>query len=382
MGKKNLRKLTAVALTVVMATAAMTVPAFAAVDGNTQSGGNFTTGNEQGLLFASVKDETPIRHDVSYYLRTGDKGSLNFTSAVINGRHTVGGDNVPTVSLPSGWQLAGYYIDGVRYSAGDLAGYIINANVHTLQVEIRTYPDAEKNGTDDRNEKYYVEFELRSGHKGELEYDSSSVVGTGKTLGTSKVPKLTDRSSKQYTISGYYVDGKKYTRTELGRLEITEDMVVEVRTYRNTDGSSSSSSSSNSNSYDRVDPYGAYDWRGDPGLIPNGYYFYNPYYYGYGYNNAGLNANYPLLQPQFVAPTAVPYGQYTVQFIPQNGAAASYQNYVYRPVAPTNPKATGYTFVGWSTDKNGKTGYWNFNTPVSGNFTLYGIWVKNAPTAR
>ena len=373
---KKFKKVAAVAMAVAL-TATMTVPALAAeTDGFTQGGGNFSSSTTT-FFSADNQAEPEIRHNISYYVRTKDKGTLDFVSATVVGRHTVGGENVPSVSLPGGWFLQGYYINGNRYSASDLAGYLINENTQNLQVEIRTYPDSDRNGSDDRNEKYYIEFEIRSGHKGELEFERSSVIGTGKTLSLSEIPKLTDKSSKTYSISGYYVDGKKYTRSELSRLEIEEDMDIEVRTYRNSDGSTSSSSSSNNsnNSYDY--PTNGYDWRLDPGTIPNGYYLYNPYYYGLaGYGT--VNGTYPLLQPQYLAP----YGYYTAQFIPQNGAAATYQNFTFGPTKPANPKATGYTFVGWSTDKYGKTGYWNFNAPVAGNITLYGIWVKNAPAAR
>lgn len=41
--------------------------------------------------------------------------------------------------------------------------------------------------------------------------------------------------------------------------------------------------------------------------------------------------------------------------------------------APEDPTTIGYDFVGWYTDKDGTTAY-DFNTPVTGNITLYAKW--------
>ena len=46
---------------------------------------------------------------------------------------------------------------------------------------------------------------------------------------------------------------------------------------------------------------------------------------------------------------------------------------------PTDPKATGYTFGGWYTDKKCTKAY-NFNTPVTKNITLYAKWTVTVKT--
>ena len=40
---------------------------------------------------------------------------------------------------------------------------------------------------------------------------------------------------------------------------------------------------------------------------------------------------------------------------------------------PADPTRSGYTFKHWSKDQNGTTAY-NFDTPVTGSFTLYAVW--------
>lgn len=406
---KNFQRATAFAAVLIMVVT-MSVPAFAA-EGDILTDGSAATNDNFSANISSHRDRGDKRpdgnqskpdtshkeeiHEVSYYLRTNDKGTLSFTSATVKDRSSIGSACVPDVTLSGNWYLDGYYVDGIRYTAAELAGYKVTSR--TLQIEVRTYPDSDRNGRDDRKETYTVTFNIRRGDNGELAFDSSTITGSNDTLGASNVPLLTDRSSKTYSISGYYVDGRKYSRAEMGRLQICEDTDVEVRTYRNNNSSSSSSDES----------VRGYDWKQDTGLAHT--YSYRPcgciYDCAHTYNPYNTNPFYFGANPYYPYPpyAAYPYpvsgygpyyggpcytapyvGQYTVQCIPQNGAAASYLGVIPggRLTPPANPTCSGYTFLGWSTSKNGNTGYWNFNNPIAGNLTLYGIWTKNAPAAR
>ena len=376
----NKMKVTSIALATAMI---ISNSAIAFADGGviTTTGGSTgydsTTTTEDTGTVITPPAVTPIRHTIFYEFRGGDKGSMSFRQSLVNGRHTLGGENVPTISLPSDWELDGFYINGQKYTASSLAALEIPEGVEILNIEIRTYPDRDNNGFDDRNESYKVSFVVREGDKGELEFDSSTVVGNNNTLNSSDIPVLNDRTSWKYSITGYYVDGKKYSKRELTKLPIDRNMTVVVATHWNGKGNPSNLDELiQANGY--VDEYG--NWVGLRPLCPinqgcyiDGVWYNAPvlgangwYYYGnqpcYQYNNYW----YPIT-------TA------TVTFVPQNGNAATSVN-VYtgnRVSVPSTPYCKGYTFLGWSTSANGSTGYWNFNNLIGGNLTLYGIWTKN-----
>ena len=46
----------------------------------------------------------------------------------------------------------------------------------------------------------------------------------------------------------------------------------------------------------------------------------------------------------------------------------------------TDPSRTGYTFQYWSTTKDGSSGAYNFNTPVTSDLTLYAVWQEKTYT--
>ena len=71
---------------------------------------------------------------------------------------------------------------------------------------------------------------------------------------------------------------------------------------------------------------------------------------------------------------------YEVSFITEHGKTPTSQNVPYNKTA-TNPgelTAEGYTFGGWYADEAHKTKF-DFNTPITGNTTVYAKWEKNAP---
>ena len=136
------------------------------------------------------------------------------------------------MTLPDGWYFDGYYVNGVKYTAGGLAGLTLTGP--TLEVEVRTYPSEQNVGKDDRDETYKILFYVRSGDKGELTNEQTTVIGYGSNIPYKDIPVLESRFAKDYSITGYYVDGVKYTRSQLAKLDITGDLDIEVRTYRDT----------------------------------------------------------------------------------------------------------------------------------------------------
>lgn len=71
---------------------------------------------------------------------------------------------------------------------------------------------------------------------------------------------------------------------------------------------------------------------------------------------------------------------YEVSFITEHGKTPTSQNVKYNETA-TNPgelMAEGYTFIGWYADE-AYTKEFDFNTPITGNTTVYAKWEKNAP---
>ena len=84
-----------------------------------------------------------------------------------------------------------------------------------------------------------------------------------------------------------------------------------------------------------------------------------------GYNNYDIS--YPfeerLYTVQFDTDGGIP--QPPPQTVPEGGL-------VQEPLTPTRE---GYVFVGWSTDSYGSS-YYDFNTPVQSDLTLYAIWAR------
>lgn len=73
--------------------------------------------------------------------------------------------------------------------------------------------------------------------------------------------------------------------------------------------------------------------------------------------------------------------QYTVKFVSDHGSFADQTIEHGETIKPGNltiPEVKGYTFVGWYADEN-RTIEFNFNTPITGDTTVYAKWEKNAP---
>lgn len=390
MKKNRLQMISKAAIAITIAVATMVPAAAEAPDDLYVTDGNSSSyGNSYGIYIDydedykdSVNEGKPEKsHIVSFYMRTGDKGRLEFDWARVTGRDTLGGENVPGVTLPDGWYLDGYYIYGKKYSAGELAGYLLNTP--TLDVEVRTYPSESNSGNDDRDETYTITYQIRSGNRGELTFERTTVTGYGSCIPYADIPTLTDRFASNYSISGYYVDGVKYSRSELARLEITGDMEIEIRTYRDT-GSENTGWNDEENGYEwdydlgnTLKPCGClYDCSHTAGY--NGGIQYSRYggmYIGGYYYPAGMYYSYP-----YIGNCVLPVpNSYTVTFNPQT-SQGSYTAQVWkgaRLCKPATPYCPGYTFLGWSTSKDGHTGYWQFDRyTVNQNLTLYGIWKK------
>lgn len=403
--KNQIKRISHLAVAMTMA-AAMTVPAFAAAPddlyvtdgGSTSFGGAFGTEIKYDPEYQAAVKEAPeeASHVVSFYMRTGDKGSLEFDWARIEGRDTLGGANVPGVTLPDGWYFDGYYVNGVKYTAGGLAGLTLTGP--TLEVEVRTYPSEQNVGKDDRDETYKILFYVRSGDKGELTNEQTTVIGYGSNIPYKDIPVLESRFAKDYSIAGYYVDGVKYTRSQLAKLDITGDLDIEVRTYRDTGSRVEGKTSGWKDDRDE------YDWAYDMGiqLKPCGcQYDLCPHTYNYGgdiqYSRYGGiyvggyyypgTACFPTLAGTYpyVSSYATPaFGQCAVTFVPQNGQDALTTSVWAggRLAAPVTPVCQGYRFLGWSTSKYGKTGYWDFSRDtVNQSLVLYGIWAKAPSTS-
>lgn len=406
MKKPNKAKLISAAALAVTMAAAMSVPAFAAApddlyvtDGNSTSYGNANISIDYSEAYQEEvnRSEAQESHVISYYMRTGDSGSLEFHYARVEGRSTMGGESVPGVTLPEGWYLDGYYIDGIKHTAGELASYRLTTP--TLEVEVRTYPSGQNAGKDDRKETYTVTYKIRSGNKGDLVFEQVTVKGYGSTIPYADIPTLTSHFSKTYSISGYYVDGVKYSRSELAKLEITNDLDVEIRTYRDT----------GSDGYGWDENDAGYDWTLDlgNGVESYGYKACGCQYscsHAYNYNfggdiqysiYGGLYAGgyyIPACGPQL--PMAYPYtssyatgyfNQCTVTYNPQNGEQCLTTSVWSggRLLKPADPVCSGYEFLGWSTSKNGSTGYWRFDhNTANQNMVLYGIWRKSPSSTR
>ncbi|MEG1427678.1 MAG: hypothetical protein RSC76_08320, partial [Oscillospiraceae bacterium] len=87
---------------------------------------------------------------VNYVIREKDEGTLSFTTATIAKGTAIGRENVPEVfGLPKDWVLVGYFVEGKKYTAQELEKLNITGNT---TIEVRTMPDKNKNGTDDRDE--------------------------------------------------------------------------------------------------------------------------------------------------------------------------------------------------------------------------------------
>lgn len=87
---------------------------------------------------------------VKYTVRSGDKGVLAFTEKNVKKGAVLGTANVPKVmGLPAGWTLEGYYVEQTVGSAEILAKTVIARDTFA---EVRTMPDQNQNGIDDRIE--------------------------------------------------------------------------------------------------------------------------------------------------------------------------------------------------------------------------------------
>ena len=71
--------------------------------------------------------------------------------------------------------------------------------------------------------------------------------------------------------------------------------------------------------------------------------------------------------------------QYTVKFVSDHGSFADQTIEHGKPIETdklTIPEVEGYTFVGWYADEN-RTIEFNFNTPITGDTTVYAKWTAN-----
>ena len=73
--------------------------------------------------------------------------------------------------------------------------------------------------------------------------------------------------------------------------------------------------------------------------------------------------------------------QYTVKFDVDGTISTTSAAYGYSINAPANPEKMGHTFAGWYTDDSYVTPY-DFDTPVTGDITLYAKWNKNNYTVK
>ncbi|MEG2672463.1 MAG: hypothetical protein RR937_04745 [Ruthenibacterium sp.] len=88
---------------------------------------------------------------ITYVVRAKDKADIAFTHANIQKGGAIGSENVPRVTYPTqrpdAWKLDGYYVNGQKYTAEQLAALHLSADT---VVEIRMILDNNGDGTDDR----------------------------------------------------------------------------------------------------------------------------------------------------------------------------------------------------------------------------------------
>ncbi|MEG1558069.1 MAG: hypothetical protein RRY69_04655 [Oscillospiraceae bacterium] len=188
---------------------------------------NFTsTGTVQIVLKNRVADD----FEITYSVRNGDQASLAFSKTDIKRGSEIGAGNIPRLILPqtpNKWKLDGYYINGVKYTAAELAVYKPTANT---QVEIRTFPDDNDDNNDDRGgrARYNVDFQMRAGDLGTLNFTRATVNG-GDALTAANVPTVSGLPTG-WKLVGYSVNGRLYSAADLALMVINGNMIDEVRT--------------------------------------------------------------------------------------------------------------------------------------------------------
>ncbi|MEG0893204.1 MAG: hypothetical protein RSB78_01030 [Oscillospiraceae bacterium] len=190
------------------------------------------TGTIEVVLKARVANDFTI----NYKLRTGDDASIAFSRTDVKRGNKIGTGNIPKLILsqaPKKWKLDGYYINGVRYTAAQLADFVPTADT---EVEIRTFPDDNNDDVDDRRKTtdYNVDFHVRAGDSATLDF-TKAVIQKGNSLTAAKVPTVSGLPA-DWVFDGFFINNAKYSAATLAAFVPTADTVVEVRTFPDTDG--------------------------------------------------------------------------------------------------------------------------------------------------
>ncbi|MEG1523989.1 MAG: hypothetical protein RR475_03070 [Clostridia bacterium] len=179
-----------------------------------------------------IDDRLEGKVQVTYTLRVGDKNAITFDrSAALNKGAVLGTENVPSVVIPEGWKIGGYYIGTSEYTAAELATLSITDN---LAVVIQTYPDSNGNGTDDRLENYSLSYVLRTGDSGTFGTPTTATVLYGSKVTDANVPSVTLPAG--WVLDGYYINGAKYTVKSVAEYTVKGNITVIVQTYPDQDG--------------------------------------------------------------------------------------------------------------------------------------------------
>ncbi|MEG2678260.1 MAG: hypothetical protein RR933_09070, partial [Oscillospiraceae bacterium] len=193
------------------------------------------TFSKTGTIEIVLKARAVNDFAINYKLRAGDEAAIAFSKTDVKQGDKIGTGNIPKLILPQTpkkWKLDGYYINGVKYTAAQLADFVPTADT---EVEIRTFPDDNDDGIDDRRKTtdYKVDFHVRTGDSATLNF-YSAVIKQGDSLTAAKVPTVSGLPV-DWVFDGFFINNAKYSAAALAAFVPTADTVVEVRTFPDTD---------------------------------------------------------------------------------------------------------------------------------------------------
>lgn len=163
-------------------------------------------GNDDTPLLVNVYYNTHL-FELTFKLRENDQGNIFIDGPVA----TVAGStfettNVEVRNLPEGWKLDGFYYENQKITLTELLTTPINKD---KEIEVRTYPDTNDNGTDDREETIFIP--LPNTNKIKMIYTTGE---GGQNLENSCSIDYDRTKLLHYEVNTSYIyQGKTYTST-------------------------------------------------------------------------------------------------------------------------------------------------------------------------